>query len=180
MPFSPIRDPTWIGEWPSRKSPAAFSAGFFLSAPPTRHHVITPRIGGISGGMAQLSPAPFLRDPITVSRKELIEHYPSQAGRYRQLAERQQQSSIHDRLVGLTRQCAAMADALAGIKRELSQGEIVSLLNDVLSKQKSVSSSPESDRPQPPSLAPVAARELSLDEIIQKVQRHRRRKVGRR
>lgn len=120
--------------------------------------------------MSQLSAAPFLRDPITVPRKELIEHYRSQAGRYQQLAERQQRSSIYDGLVGLARQCTAMADALAGIKHELSQAEIGSLLNDVLAEQKSLSSSPEPEPPQPPSLEPVSARELSLDEILQKVQ----------
>jgi hypothetical protein len=63
--------------------------------------------------MYQPSAAPFLRDPITVPRKELIEHYRAQAARYKQLAERQHRSSVYEGLLGLARQCAAMADALA-------------------------------------------------------------------
>jgi hypothetical protein len=67
--------------------------------------------------MSQPFPAPFLRDPITVPRKELIEHYRVQAARYQQLAERQRRSSVYEGLVGLARQCAAMADALASPKK---------------------------------------------------------------
>src|SRR5437879_6263217 len=67
--------------------------------------------------MSQSSPAPFLRDPVTVPRKELIEHYRVQAARYQQLAERQRRSSVYEGLVGLARQCAAMADALASPKQ---------------------------------------------------------------
>src|SRR5205085_9605523 len=67
--------------------------------------------------MSQSSPAPFLRDPVTVPRKELIEHYRVQAARYQQLAERQRRSSVYEGLVGLARQCTAMADALASPKK---------------------------------------------------------------
>lgn len=118
--------------------------------------------------MFQLPPAPFLRDPITVPRKELIEHYRAQAARYRQLAERQKRSSIYEGLIGLARQCTAMADALAGAKHELSHDEMVRLLNDVLAEQKSTSTgTPE----QSPSVVVVTPLELSLDQILQKVQR---------
>lgn len=39
--------------------------------------------------MSQSAVAAFLRDPVTVSRKELIEHYRAQTARYKELAERQ-------------------------------------------------------------------------------------------
>jgi hypothetical protein len=127
--------------------------------------------------MSQPLPAPFLRDPITVPRKELIEHYRALAARYRQLAERQQRSSVHEGLVGLARQCAAMADALAGAKTdqsakpELSKAEILLLLNQVIAEEKSASAGGSEERlPHSPAAAPVL-RELSLDEILQKVQR---------
>ena len=115
--------------------------------------------------MSQPSPAPFLRDPVTVSRKELIEHYRSLAARYKQMAERQQRSSVYEGLVGLARQCTAMADALAApkadqnTKAELSEAELRLLLNGVVAEEKSAST------------VPVAPRDLSLDEILQKVQR---------
>src|SRR5436305_13885561 len=127
--------------------------------------------------MSQSSPAPFLRDPITVPRKELIEHYRVQAARYQQLAERQRRSSVFEGLVGLARQCAAMADALASpkkadqsAKRAISETEILLLLNRVIPENKSISTAPAGERPQSLSAAP-ALRELSLDEILQKVQR---------
>ena len=70
--------------------------------------------------MSKSAPAPFLRDPITVPRKELIEHYRSQAARYEQLAERQQRSSVHEGLLDLARQCDAMAKALAAATSDQS------------------------------------------------------------
>jgi hypothetical protein len=63
--------------------------------------------------MSQSSPAPFLSDPITVSRKELIEHYRAQAARYKQLAEREHRSWVSQGLLDLARQCDAMAQGLA-------------------------------------------------------------------
>lgn len=126
--------------------------------------------------MPHPSSAPFLRDPITVPRKELIEHYRVQAARYKALAERQPRSSVCEGLVGLARQCAAMADALAApradqsAKPELSQAELLLLLDGVVADEKSVSTAPEGEPLQPPSVTPVP-RELSLDEILQKVQR---------
>src|SRR5204862_8123592 len=132
--------------------------------------------GYLRCGMSQPSPAPFLRDPITVPRKELIEHYRVQAARYQQLAERQRRSSVHEGLVGLARQCAAMADALASpkkpdqsAKREISETEILLLLNRVIAENKSASTAPVWERPQSLAAAP-ALRELSLDEILQKIQ----------
>src|SRR5436190_19672581 len=126
--------------------------------------------------MSQPSPAPFLRDPITVPRKELIEHYRVQAARYQQLAERQRRSSVYEGLVGLARQCAAMADALASpkkpdqsAKREISETEILLLLLDrVIAENKSASTA-AGERPQSLSAAP-ALRDLSLDEILHKIQ----------
>jgi len=126
--------------------------------------------------MSPSSPAPFLRDPITVPRKELVEHYRVQAARYQQLAERQRRSSVYEGLVGLARQCTAMADALESpkkpdqsAKREISETEILLLLNRVIAENKSASTAP-GERPQSLSAAPPL-RELSLDEILQKVQR---------
>ena len=125
--------------------------------------------------MSQPSPAPFLRDPVTVPRKELIEHYRVQAARYQQLAERQRRSSVYEGLVGLARQCAAMADALASpkkpdqsAKREISETDILLLLDRVVAENKSASTA-AGERPQSLSVAP-ALRELSLDEILQKIQ----------
>jgi len=125
--------------------------------------------------MSQPFPAPFLRDPITVPRKELIEHYRVQAARYQQLAERQRRSSVYEGLVGLARQCAAMADALASpkkpdqsAKREISETDILLLLDRVIAENKSASTA-AGERPQSLSAAP-ALRELSLDEILQKIQ----------
>ena len=71
--------------------------------------------------MSQSPSAPFLRDPITVPRKELIEHYRAQVARYKKLAEREDRSSVREGLLDLARQCDAMADALAGAKPELRQ-----------------------------------------------------------
>ena len=63
--------------------------------------------------MLESVPAPFLRDPITVPRKELIEHYRAQAARYKQLAEREHPKAVREGLLDLAGQCSAMADALA-------------------------------------------------------------------
>jgi hypothetical protein len=69
-----------------------------------------------------------------------------------------------------------MADALAApradqsAKAELSQAELLLLLDGVVAEEKSVSTAPEGEPLQPPSVTPVP-RELSLDEILQKVQR---------
>ena len=122
------------------------------------------------------SRAPFLRDPITVSRKELIVHYRIQAIRYEQLAERQHRSSIYKGLLGIARQCAAMADALAApgsgqsAAPALSECDIVLLLNDVVAGTEAESSVPARERSRSPSVAEASRRELSLDEILQKVQ----------
>ena len=125
--------------------------------------------------MAQFPSAPFLRDPITVPRKELIGQYRAQAARYQELAERQRRSSVYEGLLGLARQCRAMADALESpkgdqsAKPELSEPDILLLLDRVLTEQK-IMPTATADRPQPPPAA-AAARELSLDEILQKIQR---------
>jgi hypothetical protein len=125
--------------------------------------------------MSQPAVAAFLRDPITVSRKELIEHYRVQAARYTELAKCQNRSSIHEGLVKLARQCAAMADALTSPKadqsRKLTETEILTLLSEVMAGGK-----PELDilagHPvQSDKLIALPYRELSLDEILQKVQR---------
>jgi len=61
--------------------------------------------------MAQSSTS-FLSDPITVPRKERIEHYRAQATRYKQLAEWECRLSIREGLLDLARQCDEMAEAL--------------------------------------------------------------------
>ena len=63
-------------------------------------------------GMLQSSAAPFLRDPITVSRAERIEHYRAQAARYKQLAKWQERLSVREVLLGLARKSDAMAEDL--------------------------------------------------------------------
>jgi hypothetical protein len=137
--------------------------------------------------MSQSSPAPFLSDPITVSRKELIEHYRAQAARYKQLAEREHRSWVSQGLLDLARQCDAMAQGLAAptadrsAQREVSKDEVILLLNRVITEEdllnrviaeekKSVPTAPAAERPRSP-LAMGAGRELSLDEILQKIQR---------
>ena len=137
--------------------------------------------------MSQSSPAPFLSDPITASRKELIEHYRAQAARYKQLAEREHRSWVSQGLLDLARQCDAMALGLAAptadrsAKREVSKDEVILLLNRVITEEdplnrviaeekKSVPTAPAAERPRSPS-AIGAGRELSLDEILQKIQR---------
>jgi hypothetical protein len=120
--------------------------------------------------MPQFPPAPFLRDPITVPRKELIEHYRAKTARYKKLAEREDRTSVREGLLDLARQCDAMADALAGVKPELHQDEILLLLSRVIAQEKSVPTAPAAERPQSPSAVRVAL-ELSLDEILQKIQR---------
>jgi hypothetical protein len=125
--------------------------------------------------MSPSAAAPFLRDPVTVSRKELIEHYRTQAARYKELAGRQNRSSIHEGLVNLARQCAAMADALASPKTDqranLSEAEILILLNEVMVGGKSESRVPAASPLQSPLVMGIPPHELSLDEILQKVQR---------
>ena len=137
--------------------------------------------------MSQSPPAPFLSDPITVSREELIEHYRAQAARYKQLAEREHRSWVSQGLLDLARQCDAMAQGLAAptadrsAKREVSKDEVILLLNRVITEEdllnrviaeekKSVPTAPAAERPRSPS-AMGAGRELSLDEILQKIQR---------
>jgi hypothetical protein len=127
--------------------------------------------------MPQSPPAPFLSDPITVSRKELIEHYRAQAARYKQLAEREHRSWVSQGLLDLARQCDTMAQGLAAptadrnAKREVSKDEVILLLNRVIAEEKkSVPAAPAAERPRSPSVM-GAARELSLDEILQKIQR---------
>jgi len=56
-----------------------------------------------------------------------------------------------------------------GAKPQLSEPEILLLLNRVLAEQKSIPTA-TTDRPQPPPLAALA-RELSLEEILEKIQR---------
>jgi hypothetical protein len=116
------------------------------------------------------------RDPITSSRKELMEHYRKQAIRYQQLAQRQHRSSICEGLLGIARQCATMADALAGagtdqsVEPVLSESEILILLQDVIDSAETQSSVPAGCS-RSPSVAAAPRRELSLDEILEKVER---------
>jgi len=132
---------------------------------------------GIFAAACLSSPQPRSRDPITVPRKELIEHYRAQAARYRQLAERQHRSSVCEALLGLARQCAAISDALTtpradqSAKPALSEPEILLLLNRVIAEENAVSIAPASERSQSPSVVSVPGDELSLDEILQKIQR---------
>jgi hypothetical protein len=127
--------------------------------------------------MSRPDQAPFLRDPITVPRRELIDHYRTQAVRYRQLAERQQRSSVHEGLLDLARQCEAMAKALGEpppeqrARPELSRDELLLMLDEVVAEaKKAAPTAPAAERPSPPELR-VSARELSLDEVLAKVQR---------
>lgn len=127
--------------------------------------------------MSRPDPAPFLRDPVTVPRRELIDHYRTQAVRYRQLAERQQRSSVHEGLLDLARQCEAMAKALGApppeqrARPELSRDDLLLMLDQVVSEgKKAAPTAAAAERPQPPGLR-ESARELSLDEILDKVQR---------
>jgi hypothetical protein len=117
-------------------------------------------------GMPQSSPAPFLRDPITVPRKEVIEHYRAQAARYGQLAERHPEA-VSEGLLNLARQCNAMADALAGAKPELSQDEILRLLTGVVAQEGSISTAAAERLVVEGGVMP----DLSLDDILQKIQR---------
>jgi hypothetical protein len=56
-------------------------------------------------------------------------------------------------------------------KREVSKDEVILLLNRVIAEEKkSVPAAPAAERPRSPSVM-GAARELSLDEILQKIQR---------
>ena len=127
--------------------------------------------------MSRPAQAPFLHDPVTVPRRELIEHYRSQAARYRQLAERQQRSSVHEGLLDLALQCDAMAKALGAppleqrAPPELSRDELLLMLDQVVAEaKKAAPTAPAAERPQPPGLR-ESARELSFDEILEKVQR---------
>jgi hypothetical protein len=67
--------------------------------------------------------APFLRDPVTVPRRERVEHYRAQAARYRWLAARET-GRLRDGLVDLGQQCDSMADALEqeAISRPMNPG----------------------------------------------------------
>jgi hypothetical protein len=98
-----------------------------------------------------------------------------QAAQYKELAERQNRSSIHEGFVKLARQCAAMANALASAKvdqsTKLSEAEILDLLDEMMAGGKSEFSVPAAQPLQSPVLMAVPPRELSLDEILQKVQR---------
>jgi len=59
--------------------------------------------------------ATYLRDPITVPRQERVEHYRAQAARYRYMAEPEVRSFIREGLLGLSRQCDAMASELESL-----------------------------------------------------------------
>ena len=137
--------------------------------------------------MSKYPLASFLRDPITVPRAERIEHYRAQAARYKQLAEREHRSWVSQGLLDLARQCDAMAQGLAAptadrsAQREVSKDEVILLLNRVITEEdllnrviaeekKSVPAAPAAERPRSPSVM-GDARELSLDEILQKIQR---------
>src|SRR5947208_352005 len=119
--------------------------------------------------------ASFLRDPVTTTCKERIKHYRVQAARYRQLAE-QQQSSVREGLLDLARKCDAMASSLASPMRngvatpELCTDDLLLLLDQAIDEaEKTESAAALVCRQSPPQQE--AARELSLDEILQKVQR---------
>ena len=58
--------------------------------------------------------SPFLRDPITSTRGERIEHHRAQAARYKHMAEWQKHSVVREGLLNLARECDAMADSLEG------------------------------------------------------------------
>jgi len=62
--------------------------------------------------MIPLSPS-FLRDPITVPRREQIEHYRGQAARYRHMADAEA-PAVREVLLTLAQQCDEMAHALLG------------------------------------------------------------------
>ena len=57
-------------------------------------------------------PAAFLRDPVTVPNRERVEHYRALAARYRHLAQHNDELSIREGLLELSRQCNAMAAEL--------------------------------------------------------------------
>ena len=56
--------------------------------------------------------SPFLRDPITSTRGERIEHYRAQAARYRLMAESQEHAHVQEGLLDLAGECDAVPDAL--------------------------------------------------------------------
>jgi hypothetical protein len=124
--------------------------------------------------MAASPLASFLRDPVTTTRKERIEHYRAQAARYRQLAE-QQQSSVREGLLDLAGKCDAMASSLAPMRDriarpELCNDDLLLLLDQAIDEaEKTESAAALVCRQSPPQQE--AARELSLDEILQKVPR---------
>jgi len=60
--------------------------------------------------MAQ-SGASFLRDPITVPRRERVEQYRGQASRYKRMAEGEA-PSVREVLLSLAHRCDDMADVL--------------------------------------------------------------------
>jgi len=62
--------------------------------------------------MPPSTPAAFLRDPVTVPNRERVEHYRALAARYRHLAQHNDELSIREGLLELSRQCNAMAAEL--------------------------------------------------------------------
>ena len=55
----------------------------------------------------------FLREPVTVSRRELIAGYRTLAARYREMAAVEPRDLAHIGLLEFSRQCEAAASALA-------------------------------------------------------------------
>ena len=64
------------------------------------------------GSTMHQPPVPFLRDPATVSRRERIEHYRTQAARYEQIASQEDGIFVREGLLALAKECEAMADSL--------------------------------------------------------------------
>ena len=64
------------------------------------------------GSTMHQPPVPFLRDPATVSRRERIEHYRTQAARYEQMASQEDRIFVREGLLALSKECEAMADSL--------------------------------------------------------------------
>ena len=62
--------------------------------------------------MPPSTPAAFLRDPVTVPNRERVEHYRALAARYWHMAQHNNELSIREGLLELSRQCNAMAAEL--------------------------------------------------------------------